>query len=123
MKPGSVGAVGSSGVPSVCPQLTQKSPSGPAGAVAVAVVTDRSTAGPPASRPASSFTASWRSSSPLSDHALSLTGPVCPPEVAVAAENPTVPLAFGGVFATLNAQLVKRQCPEVDFVCRGDGEQ
>jgi len=23
----------------------------------------------------------------------------------------------------LNAELVKRQCPEVDFVCRGDGEQ
>ena len=39
---------------------------------------------------------------------------------AAAAE---VPLAFGGVFATLNAQLVKLQCPEVDFVCRGDGEQ
>jgi len=34
-----------------------------------------------------------------------------------------VPLAFGGVFATLNATLVKQQCPEVDFVCRGDGEQ
>lgn len=34
-----------------------------------------------------------------------------------------VHLAFGGVFATLNAELVKRQCPEVDFVCRGDGEQ
>src|SRR5215470_11095985 len=34
-----------------------------------------------------------------------------------------VRLAFGGVFATLNAQLVKHQCPEVDFVCRGDGEQ
>jgi radical SAM superfamily enzyme YgiQ (UPF0313 family) len=34
-----------------------------------------------------------------------------------------VRLAFGGVFATLNAQLVKLQCPEVDFVCRGDGEQ
>jgi radical SAM superfamily enzyme YgiQ (UPF0313 family) len=34
-----------------------------------------------------------------------------------------VKLAFGGVFATLNAMLVKRQCPEVDFVCRGDGEQ
>ncbi len=35
----------------------------------------------------------------------------------------TVRLAFGGVFATLNAGLVKLQCPEVDFVCRGDGEQ
>jgi anaerobic magnesium-protoporphyrin IX monomethyl ester cyclase len=34
-----------------------------------------------------------------------------------------VRLAFGGVFATLNAPLVKLQCPEVDFVCRGDGEQ
>ncbi len=34
-----------------------------------------------------------------------------------------VRLAFGGVFATLNAELVKGQCPEVDFVCRGDGEQ
>ncbi len=34
-----------------------------------------------------------------------------------------VRIAFGGVFATLNAQLVKLQCPEVDFVCRGDGEQ
>jgi radical SAM superfamily enzyme YgiQ (UPF0313 family) len=35
----------------------------------------------------------------------------------------TARLAFGGVFATLNAQMVKGQCPEVDFVCRGDGEQ
>jgi radical SAM superfamily enzyme YgiQ (UPF0313 family) len=34
-----------------------------------------------------------------------------------------VRLAFGGVFATLNAELIKRQCPEVNFVCRGDGEQ
>jgi anaerobic magnesium-protoporphyrin IX monomethyl ester cyclase len=34
-----------------------------------------------------------------------------------------VRLAFGGVFATLNAPQIKRQCPEVDFVCRGDGEQ
>src|SRR2546422_1408100 len=32
-------------------------------------------------------------------------------------------LAFGGVFASLNAPLVKQQCPEVDFICRGDGEQ
>ncbi len=37
--------------------------------------------------------------------------------------NAKVKLAFGGVFASLNAQLVKHQCPEVDFVCRGDGEQ
>jgi anaerobic magnesium-protoporphyrin IX monomethyl ester cyclase len=41
----------------------------------------------------------------------------------IRAVNPHVKLAFGGVFATLNAQLVKLQCPEVDFVCRGDGEQ
>lgn len=37
--------------------------------------------------------------------------------------SPRVKLAFGGVFASLNASLVKLQCPEVDFVCRGDGEQ
>ncbi len=41
----------------------------------------------------------------------------------IRASDAAVRLAFGGVFATLNAQLVKRQCPEVDFVCRGDGEQ
>jgi anaerobic magnesium-protoporphyrin IX monomethyl ester cyclase len=41
----------------------------------------------------------------------------------IRAVDQTVKLAFGGVFATLNAQLVKLQCPEVDFVCRGDGEQ
>src|SRR6266498_2387415 len=41
----------------------------------------------------------------------------------VRAADAHVRLAFGGVFATLNAQLVKLQCPEVDFVCRGDGEQ
>jgi radical SAM superfamily enzyme YgiQ (UPF0313 family) len=41
----------------------------------------------------------------------------------IRASHPTLKLAFGGVFVTLNAQLVKLQCPEVDFVCRGDGEQ
>ena len=41
----------------------------------------------------------------------------------IRAAGAQVRLAFGGVFTTLNAQLVKRQCPEVDFVCRGDGEQ
>ena len=41
----------------------------------------------------------------------------------IRAADSTVKLAFGGVFATLNAGLVKVQCPEVDFVCRGDGEQ
>ncbi len=39
------------------------------------------------------------------------------------AADATVKLAFGGVFASLNAEHVKRQVPEVDFVCRGDGEQ
>ena len=41
----------------------------------------------------------------------------------IRAADTRVRLAFGGVFATLNASLVKLQCPEVDFVCRGDGEQ
>jgi anaerobic magnesium-protoporphyrin IX monomethyl ester cyclase len=41
----------------------------------------------------------------------------------IRAADAQVRLAFGGVFATLNAQLIKLQCPEVDFVCRGDGEQ
>jgi radical SAM superfamily enzyme YgiQ (UPF0313 family) len=41
----------------------------------------------------------------------------------IRAVDSTVKLAFGGVFASLNAQLVKMQVPEVDFVCRGDGEQ
>src|SRR5574341_1059791 len=41
----------------------------------------------------------------------------------IRAAEPRVRLAFGGVFASLNAQLVKMQVPEVDFVCRGDGEQ
>src|SRR5258708_2107627 len=41
----------------------------------------------------------------------------------IRAANSKVKLAFGGVFASLNAPLVKQQCPEVDFVCRGDGEQ
>ena len=41
----------------------------------------------------------------------------------IRAAVPNVKLALGGVFATLNAMKVKEQCPEVDFVCRGDGEQ
>src|SRR5712671_1545925 len=41
----------------------------------------------------------------------------------IRAADTRVKLAFGGVFASLNAPLVKQQCPEVDFVCRGDGEQ
>ena len=39
------------------------------------------------------------------------------------ATQATGKLAFGGVFASLNAERIKRQVPEVDFVCRGDGEQ
>ncbi|HEY6394652.1 MAG TPA: radical SAM protein [Candidatus Binataceae bacterium] len=42
---------------------------------------------------------------------------------AIRSAEPKIKIAFGGVFATLNAPLVKLQCPEVDFVCRGDGEQ
>jgi anaerobic magnesium-protoporphyrin IX monomethyl ester cyclase len=41
----------------------------------------------------------------------------------IRAADSSVRIAFGGVFASLNAQLVKMQVPEVDFVCRGDGEQ
>jgi radical SAM superfamily enzyme YgiQ (UPF0313 family) len=42
---------------------------------------------------------------------------------ALRAAVPDIKLAFGGVFATLNAEHVKAQVSEVDFVCRGDGEQ
>jgi radical SAM superfamily enzyme YgiQ (UPF0313 family) len=42
---------------------------------------------------------------------------------ALRAAVPDIKLAFGGVFATLNSEHVKRQASEVDFVCRGDGEQ
>ncbi len=41
----------------------------------------------------------------------------------IRAAEPKIKLAFGGVFATLNAQRVKAQCPEIDYICRGDGEQ
>jgi len=41
----------------------------------------------------------------------------------IRAVDTQVRLAFGGVFATLNAPLIKHQCPDVDFICRGDGEQ
>jgi anaerobic magnesium-protoporphyrin IX monomethyl ester cyclase len=41
----------------------------------------------------------------------------------IRAEIPDARIAFGGVFATLNALQVKEQCPYVDYVCRGDGEQ
>ncbi|MGH6689170.1 MAG: B12-binding domain-containing radical SAM protein [Gammaproteobacteria bacterium] len=41
----------------------------------------------------------------------------------IRAADAKVRIAFGGVFVSLNPQLVKLQVPEVDFVCRGDGEQ
>jgi len=41
----------------------------------------------------------------------------------IRAADADVKIAMGGVFVSLSAQLVKLQCPEVDFVCRGDGEQ
>jgi len=41
----------------------------------------------------------------------------------IRAGDANVKIAFGGVFASLNPQLVKLQVPEIDFVCRGDGEQ
>ena len=41
----------------------------------------------------------------------------------IRAADERVKIAFGGAFATVNDEPVKRQCPEVDFVCRGDGEQ
>jgi len=41
----------------------------------------------------------------------------------IRAAGSKVLLAFGGLFASLNAAHVKLQCPEVDFICRGDGEQ
>ena len=41
----------------------------------------------------------------------------------IRATDSNVKIAFGGVFVTLNAALVKKACPDVDFVCRGDGEE
>jgi radical SAM superfamily enzyme YgiQ (UPF0313 family) len=41
----------------------------------------------------------------------------------IRAANAEVRIAFGGVFVTLNPLQVKGQCPEVDFICRGEGEQ
>jgi anaerobic magnesium-protoporphyrin IX monomethyl ester cyclase len=39
------------------------------------------------------------------------------------AAAPPVPIALGGVFASLNSRKVLGQCPEIDFIGRGDGEQ
>ena len=41
----------------------------------------------------------------------------------IRAVDSNVKIAFGGVFVTLNGPQVKAQCPEVDFICRGDGEE
>ena len=41
----------------------------------------------------------------------------------IRAVDSKVKVAIGVAFATLNAPLMKLQCSEVDFVCRGDGEQ
>ena len=41
----------------------------------------------------------------------------------IRSQFPEIRMAMGGVFATLNAHRVKGQCTEVDYVCRGDGEQ
>jgi len=41
----------------------------------------------------------------------------------IRAADPKAVLVLGGVFATLNAEHIMAQCPEVDFICRGDGEQ
>jgi len=41
----------------------------------------------------------------------------------IRAANVKTKLALGGAFATINVDLIKLQCPGVDFVCRGDGEQ
>ena len=39
------------------------------------------------------------------------------------AAEPRVPIALGGVFASLNSRQVLEQCPEIDVIGRGDGEQ
>ena len=41
----------------------------------------------------------------------------------IRAADARVKIAFGGVFASINDDRAKRHCPEVDFVCRGEGEQ
>lgn len=41
----------------------------------------------------------------------------------IRAVDDRVRIAFGGVFVSLNASRVLQQCPEIDFVGRGDGEQ
>jgi anaerobic magnesium-protoporphyrin IX monomethyl ester cyclase len=36
---------------------------------------------------------------------------------------PDTPLILGGVFATMNARLILADCPEADFIGRGEGEE
>ncbi|HZU96764.1 MAG TPA: radical SAM protein [Planctomycetota bacterium] len=42
---------------------------------------------------------------------------------AIKARRPTQKIAIGGVFATMNAPQIARECDEVDYVCRGEGEE
>jgi radical SAM superfamily enzyme YgiQ (UPF0313 family) len=42
---------------------------------------------------------------------------------AIKARVPTQKVACGGVFATMNAPQIARECDELDFICRGEGEE
>jgi radical SAM superfamily enzyme YgiQ (UPF0313 family) len=42
---------------------------------------------------------------------------------AIKASCPTQRVAIGGVFATMNAPQIARECDEVDYICRGEGEE
>jgi radical SAM superfamily enzyme YgiQ (UPF0313 family) len=42
---------------------------------------------------------------------------------SIKARRPTQKIAIGGVFATMNAPQIARECDEVDYVCRGEGEE
>src|SRR5262245_23022680 len=42
---------------------------------------------------------------------------------AIKARCPTQKIAAGGVFATMNAVNIIQDCPELDYVCRGEGEE
>ncbi len=42
---------------------------------------------------------------------------------AMRKECPTQRIAIGGVFATMNAPQIARECDEIDYVCRGEGEE
>lgn len=42
---------------------------------------------------------------------------------AVKAKVPAQKIAIGGVFATMNAPQIARDCPDFDYICRGEGEE